>query len=98
PPSGARTPAKIFPSVDLPAPFSPTRACTDPDRTATVASVSALVPPKCWDTPRASRKPGSPGESDSGMAVLLPPAGRRFVPAHLEVPRLAELLASPAGL
>src|SRR4051812_4462388 len=98
PPSGARTPAKIFPSVDLPAPFSPTSACTDPDRTATVASVSALVPPKCFETPRASRKAGSRGASDSGMAVLLAPAGRRIVPAHLEVPRLSELLASAAGL
>ena len=36
PPSGASAPATIRPSVDLPAPFSPTSACTEPAATASV--------------------------------------------------------------
>src|SRR5215469_532480 len=34
----------IFPSVDFPAPFAPTSACTDPPAMSTLTSSSALVP------------------------------------------------------
>jgi hypothetical protein len=33
-----------FPSVDFPAPFAPTSACTVPPATSTLTSSSALVP------------------------------------------------------
>jgi len=37
-------PPTIFPSVDFPAPFAPTSACTEPSATSTLTSSSALVP------------------------------------------------------
>ena len=43
------------PSVDLPAPFSPTSACTEPPSTASVTPASAWTPPKCLATSRSSR-------------------------------------------
>src|SRR5688500_6176197 len=39
----------IRPSVDLPAPFSPTRAWTEPGRTPSETSLSALVSPNCLE-------------------------------------------------
>ena len=41
---GCSTPAMIFISVDLPAPFSPTRTFTAPRRTSKVARLTASVP------------------------------------------------------
>ena len=38
-------PATIFISVDLPAPFSPSRRCTSPAATARLPSRSAVTPP-----------------------------------------------------
>src|ERR1039457_1071782 len=43
-------PPIIFPSVDLPAPFSPTNECISPVRTSTLTESSAWVPPKRFDT------------------------------------------------
>ena len=45
PASGASAPAMIFTSVDLPAPFSPSSACTEPARTVKSAPASATTPP-----------------------------------------------------
>ena len=43
PPSGAVAPEATFISVDLPAPFSPSRACTSPGSTSKETSVSAAI-------------------------------------------------------
>src|SRR5215470_4135670 len=45
PASGWYTPARIFTSVDLPAPFSPTRACASPAYSSIDPSVSACTAP-----------------------------------------------------
>src|SRR5271156_6704233 len=47
PRSGLTTPAITFASVLLPAPFSPTRACTSPGNTVRLTSSKAWVPSKC---------------------------------------------------
>ena len=44
PPSGAVAPEATFINVDLPAPFSPSRACTSPGSTSNETSVSAATP------------------------------------------------------
>src|SRR5215469_2746408 len=44
PSSGRITPPMIFPSVDFPAPFAPTSACTEPPATSRLTSSSARVP------------------------------------------------------
>ena len=41
--SGAVAPEATFISVDLPAPFSPSRACTSPGSTSNETSVSAAI-------------------------------------------------------
>jgi hypothetical protein len=45
PESGRTDPVRIFTSVDLPAPFSPSSACTVPGRTAKSVGCSATTPP-----------------------------------------------------
>jgi hypothetical protein len=45
PSSGFTAPATIFTSVDLPAPFSPSSACTEPARTERPAPMRACTPP-----------------------------------------------------
>ena len=44
PASGGKWPAKIFTSVDLPAPFSPIKACTSPGHSDSETSTRALTP------------------------------------------------------
>ncbi len=44
PPSGAVAPDATFISVDFPAPFSPSSACTSPGSTSNETSVSAATP------------------------------------------------------
>ena len=44
----------IFPSVDLPAPFSPTSAWIEPGAIREVDVESAWTPPKRFETPRSS--------------------------------------------
>src|SRR5438067_6775464 len=48
PASGRCTPARIFTSVDLPAPFSPTRPCTSPAWSSMSPSSSAWTAPKLF--------------------------------------------------
>src|SRR5712691_10348630 len=56
PPSGRWTPARIFTSVDLPAPFSPTSPCTSPAKSSMCPSSSARTAPKLfWAWSRTSR-------------------------------------------
>jgi hypothetical protein len=45
PASGATAPAMILPSVDLPAPFSPTSAWISPAATSTLTPCSATAAP-----------------------------------------------------
>src|SRR5579862_3905787 len=45
----------MFISVDLPAPFSPSNACTSPRRTSRSTSSLATVPGNSFRTPRISR-------------------------------------------
>ena len=56
PSSAGWTPERIFISVDLPAPFSPTSACTSPARRSKSTRSSAVTPAKCLVTLRARRK------------------------------------------
>ena len=53
-PAGS-TPERIFMSVDLPAPFSPTRAWTSPLRRSNETWSSAFTPGKLLETPSTSR-------------------------------------------
>ena len=55
PASGRMTPLRILPSVDLPAPFSPTRPWTFPGATEIPTSSRARWRPKDFTTPRAAR-------------------------------------------
>ncbi len=51
PGSGASTPARILISVDLPDPFSPSSAVTEPPGNVSETSSSARVAPKLLETP-----------------------------------------------
>ena len=53
PESGFWTPYRIFISVDLPAPFSPTIACTVPARTSMSMSWLAMTPGNRLPMPRS---------------------------------------------
>src|SRR6478609_7299913 len=60
-------PDSSFINVDLPAPFSPTRASTSPRRSVRCMSCSALTPGKLLATPRTSNS-GTP--VGSGASVV----------------------------
>src|SRR6476646_4192451 len=55
PSSGGCTPVSTLISVDFPAPFSPTRACTSPAWSSRDTASSAVTPAKCFVTPTAAR-------------------------------------------
>src|ERR1035438_3885233 len=57
PSSGAMTPEMILPSVDFPAPFSPTSACTVPGVMVSETSLRAGTPPYRFDTPVTTKSP-----------------------------------------
>src|SRR5690348_6694695 len=74
PESGRCTPARILTSVDLPAPFSPSSACTWPARSSTVPSTSAATAPNDFVACRSA----TTGPAPSGPAAPLtdaPPGG-----------------------
>src|SRR5436309_82444 len=56
PASGRTAPLSTFISVDLPAPFSPTRAWTSPRRSTRLTPRSACVGPKCLWMPTIVRR------------------------------------------
>src|SRR5690349_16588833 len=56
PESAGCAPARIFISVDFPAPFSPTSACTSPARKSSVTPSSARTPGKLFPMSRISRR------------------------------------------
>src|SRR5438132_4153551 len=53
--SGRCTPPRIFTSVDLPAPFSPTSACTSPAFRSIETSSSARIAPNAFDACSSER-------------------------------------------
>src|SRR5437763_1464514 len=85
PASGRWTPARILTSVDLPAPFSPTRPCTSPGKSAMSPSSSACAAPKLfWACSRKSTGSGCV------VVIVVVQRGRRvarrpLVPLLLEV-------------
>jgi hypothetical protein len=76
-------------SVDLPAPFSPRSATISPAPTSIPASMSACVPPKCFDTPRIARR-GWPDRGETLPSRAKLPTGRG--PAVSE-----DVMEKPAG-
>ena len=69
---GWNTPATIFISVDLPAPFSPISACTVPGRTRNCTPSSATTPGNSLRTSFSSSRygvAGSSGPAASGSRV-----------------------------
>src|SRR5579863_947699 len=68
PASGWYTPASIFTSVDLPAPFSPTRAWASPGYSSIDPSTSACTAPNALAACRSTRIGAAPPES-GGSAV-----------------------------
>ncbi len=88
--SCGKTPAMILPRVDLPAPFSPTNAWTDPARTVMETSSRARVAPNDLPMPRTSRCATSASVAmaavaraaqptrDPGLSPATPRAAGRF--------------------
>src|SRR5581483_4075213 len=95
PSSGLRTPERILIIVLLPAPFSPTRACTSPNSAANDASFNARTPPNDLEIPDASIARGvrsflSPGRvcaTDSVTTSRLLRAGRVIRPRDVDLQR-----------
>src|SRR5689334_2643016 len=78
------TPAMIFISVLLPAPFSPTRPWISPGNSAKSTPRSASTPPKAFVMPLSSRMGGRPSDiasSDQEM-ILHPLHARRIGLGH----------------
>src|SRR5580658_8647589 len=61
------TPARIFPSVDLPAPFSPTSAWIDPRPTVRLTWSRARTPPK--DLPMSTSSTCGPWSAGLGTSA-----------------------------
>src|SRR5271166_2528828 len=74
------TPAMIFISVLLPAPFSPTIPCTSPPLSMKSTSASASTPPNDFEIPESSR---------IGLVPLIPVAQSRGGGARRELPARA---------
>ncbi len=66
PSSGRCMPYRVFISVDLPAPFSPTTACTVPRITTRLTSRLATTPGKVLVMPRSSTAGGADGRGRGG--------------------------------
>src|ERR1700722_2989429 len=73
PPSGCSAPLSTFISVDLPAPFSPTRAWTSPGRTSRATERKATVEPKrLWIPVMVSRAVVTPHTPASLLRIGRP--------------------------
>src|SRR4051794_3608974 len=78
PPSGGYTPVSTLIKVDLPAPFSPTSACTSPAWSSSETPSSAVTPAKCFVMPTAARAASCGDRSVGGgslTAEVRRPAG-----------------------
>src|SRR5882672_3200542 len=85
PASGWYTPARIFIKVDLPAPFSPTSACTSPARADRFTSASTVFPANDLLMPRIS---------SAGPCVVINQMSESFLPLPLGEGRGEGLSAS----
>src|SRR5690349_4980417 len=94
-------PAMHLMSVDLPAPLSPTRAITSPERATKSTSCRAWTEPKDFETPRSSRRGGcslttvlshkrTPKETEATPKGP-PPPHRSFLLAVLRVVAVADV-------
>ena len=73
PASRVYTPERIFIRVDLPAPFSPTRACTSPLRTSRWTLCSARTPGKLLPMPSSlSRTSPAPCPEERIVSAKIP--------------------------
>jgi hypothetical protein len=72
PASGWYSPKITFISVDLPAPFSPSRQWTSPRRSVRSIASLASTPGKRLVTPRASRTTSATSASSGGESVAGP--------------------------
>src|SRR6185312_7327665 len=80
PEKSACTPAMIFISVLLPAPFSPTRPWISPGNSVKSTPRSASTPPKAFVMPLSSRMGGRPSDiARSDQEVILHPLHARRV-------------------
>ncbi len=68
--SGWCTPARIFTTVDLPAPFSPTSACASPARSSIDPSITARTAPNDLLTRSSERTTGPSGSAEAGESGL----------------------------
>ena len=73
PSSAAARPARIFISVDFPAPFSPTSTSTSPARASSETSSSARTPGKLFPMPRISSSGGTSYGDDCAFARVKAP-------------------------
>src|ERR687888_1228799 len=80
PASGRCTPARTFTSVDLPAPFSPTRACASPACSSMEASSSARTEPNDLLAPSSTSTGPAAGLAGGGG-----PSARACATASLQV-------------
>src|SRR5215471_16935407 len=74
PSSGWYTPARIFTSVDLPAPFSPTSPCASPPYRSIDPSTIACTAPNDLTAPRSDSS-GAPSPRPGFCAAATCPAG-----------------------
>src|SRR4051812_24316803 len=94
PVSAVAAPERILISVDLPAPFSPTRACTDPARTVRSALRMARTAPYRLETPDTDRRSSPvPG----GLGCWPPPSGDPVVAMSLIVSSLRTVPGGPGA-
>ena len=82
PVSADSTPEMILIIVDLPAPFSPTRACTRPARIVMSALRMARTAPKRFEIPVRCRRAGSDEAVASAGGVGASGAFERLVDCH----------------
>ena len=72
PASGAITPVSTFTNVDLPAPFSPSRASTSPARIVRSTPARAAVKPKRLEIPRRCAATGAPAVEVDDVTSPIP--------------------------
>src|SRR4051794_28473196 len=99
PVSADSAPERILIRVDLPAPFSPTRAWTSPTWTVMSAVRMARTAPNRLETPRTdSRSAAAPGpEGEEGVASVAPVAGGSLIVSSFGPRRAGEGRGGPGG-
>src|SRR5436853_276153 len=81
----------MFMSVVLPAPFSPSRACTSPPRTSIVTRSLAVTPGNVLVISLTARRTGALGGTDGTDVMVELNVDRRRPSALLDISRLREL-------